>query len=248
MQKLDNTLINDKYAANFNPARFELVKHLYMQANKPEHIQNKILSEKAKASIQQYQADLNASRKKAKVILKRISLTSSDSAEFAQSLFEQCKFKQLEQLSARLHISQKSDKAFYKLAQLSAQTQTSVTPKEELSSTQKLESLMFSQEQQVRSQVGVAPLVGGDNSNTQFELKSLKATRESMRYLNVDKSIKRAIEDFPENAGPYNPHMLAITSLMNMRDLSPQYMRRFAGYIETVLWLEKIEVKLKRKK
>ena len=62
------------------------------------------------------------------------------------------------------------------------------------------------------------------------------------------KLVERAIDDFPENAGPHNPHMLAITSLMNMRDLSPQYLRRFAGYIETVLWLEKNETILKRKK
>jgi len=75
MQKIDATLINDKYAANFHPARFELIKHLYAQANAPEHRENQFLVEKAKTSIDRYQADLEANREKANLILKAILLT-----------------------------------------------------------------------------------------------------------------------------------------------------------------------------
>lgn len=248
MQSLDDTLINDKYAANFNPARFVLIQYLCNRVNASEHSQNKILLEKAEDSIQQYQADLDAGRKKASLTLKNIRLNFSDHSENAQDLFEQCKFKQLEQLNARLNVRPVDGKSYSKLAQLIAEMKIRVTPKEELSSTQTLESLILTQEQQARTEAGAVLFVGSDNVNDQPALQSLKTARESMKYYNIDKSIERAIKDFPENAGPHNPHMLAITSLMNMRDLSPQYLRRFAGYIETALWLESNGVRLNRKK
>ena len=113
--------------------------------------------------------------------------------------------------------------------------------------TQTLDQMLLQQEQQARRQSGAPQLVSTEPSPDEFELQSLKSIRESMKYSNIDATIDRAIEHFPENAGPHNPHMLAITSLMKMRDLSPQYLRRFTSYIETVLWLEKNEVKLNRK-
>jgi len=170
----------------------------------------------------------------------------------ARTLFEECRFKQLEQLNTRLNVNRKAQQSNGKLTQLFEEMQVStsidVEPNQTEKQTEKLEALMLSQEQKARSQVGAALFSSNDNSSGQLELQSLKAAREAMKYFHIDKSIERAIEDFPENAGPHNPHMLAITSLMNMRDLSPQYLRRFAGYIETVLWLEKSEAKLNRKK
>ena len=248
MQKIDATLINDKYAANFHPARFELIKHLYTKANAPEHRENQFLAEKAKASIDQYQADLEANREKANLILKTILLTFPECGEDAKTLFEECRFKQLEQLNTRLNVSRKAQQSSGKLTQLFVEMQVSTSIDVEPNQTEKLEALMLTQEQEARSQVGAALFSSNDNSSGQLELQSLKAAREAMKYFHIDKSIERAIEDFPKNAGPHNPHMLAITSLMNMRDLSPQYLRRFAGYIETVLWLEKSETKLNRKK
>jgi len=110
-----------------------------------------------------------------------------------------------------------------------------------------LDELLFHQEQNARINTGSAQLPD-NGTDKKFELQSMKNFRESMKYFNIDKIISRAINDFPENAGPHNPHMLAIKSLMNMRDLSPQYLRRFASYIETILWLEKNSVKLNKKK
>ena len=110
-----------------------------------------------------------------------------------------------------------------------------------------LDEILFNQEQDARLETGSAPLPSGSDE-LKFELQSMKRFRESMKYFNIDKIINRAINDFPENAGPHNPHMLAIKSLMQMKELSPQYLRRFASYIETILWLEKNSTKLNRKK
>ena len=73
----------------------------------------------------------------------------------------------------------------------------------------------------------------------QLELRSMKYFRESMKHFNVDKTIARAIIEEPQNPGPLNPHMIAIRGLTKMQELSPAYTRRFTGYIETLLWLEK---------
>ncbi|MEC8427979.1 MAG: DUF2894 domain-containing protein, partial [Pseudomonadota bacterium] len=83
------------------------------------------------------------------------------------------------------------------------------------------------------------------------ELRALTPLRESWAKLNAEKLVMRSINEGPENAGPLNPHYLAIRSLSNMRDLSPHYLNRFVAYMETLLWLEKAaakKTKTKRKK
>jgi hypothetical protein len=42
----------------------------------------------------------------------------------------------------------------------------------------------------------------------------------------------------PQNAGPINSHMLVLRSLGLMRDASPDYLSRFMGYVDTLLFLE----------
>ena len=77
----------------------------------------------------------------------------------------------------------------------------------------------------------------GKNSSRQF--KALKVFRDSWVKLNSEKIVKQAIDDAPKNAGPLNSHMLAIRSLIAIRELSPEYLNRFVSYIDTLLWLEK---------
>jgi hypothetical protein len=46
----------------------------------------------------------------------------------------------------------------------------------------------------------------------------------------------------PANAGPLNSHALVLRSLAMMREISPEYLRRFLLYVETLQWLEGAEV------
>jgi hypothetical protein len=50
----------------------------------------------------------------------------------------------------------------------------------------------------------------------------------------------------PANAGPLNSHALVLQVLSLMRDLSPEYLRRFVGTVETLQWLERAGDKLPR--
>jgi hypothetical protein len=62
--------------------------------------------------------------------------------------------------------------------------------------------------------------------------------RQQLGKLSVQKQVTQAIAQAPQNAGPINSHMLVLRSLGLMRDLSPDYLNRFMGYVDTLMFLE----------
>ncbi len=62
--------------------------------------------------------------------------------------------------------------------------------------------------------------------------------RQQLGKINVQKQVTQAIAQAPQNAGPINSHMLVLRSLGLMRDLSPDYLNRFVGYVDTLLILD----------
>ena len=78
------------------------------------------------------------------------------------------------------------------------------------------------------------------------ELKALRYFRNTWSKLSVDRQVAQAIEQAPENAGPLNSHMLIVRSLATMREISPDYLNRFMSYVDSLLWLDRVEKKSKR--
>ena len=78
----------------------------------------------------------------------------------------------------------------------------------------------------------------GDDDGSASELKSVRRFSESWSRLAAQTQVRRAVEQAPGNAGPLNSHMLVLRSLALMRDLSPDYLRRFLSQVETLQWLE----------
>ena len=109
--------------------------------------------------------------------------------------------------------------------------------------TESFDNLLLRQEEQICSPLGssngVASIPVNENIHGQIELLSVKLFHESMRHSKIDQIIEKAIDTWPENPGPHNPHMLAIKAMVRMRTLSPQYLRRLSAYIETLLFLQK---------
>ena len=62
--------------------------------------------------------------------------------------------------------------------------------------------------------------------------------RQQLGKIRVQKQVSLAIAHAPQNAGPINSHMLVLRSLGLMRDLSPDYLNRFMGYVESLLVME----------
>lgn len=78
------------------------------------------------------------------------------------------------------------------------------------------------------------------------ELRSAQAFRETWSRLCAEDEVVQAVRRGPENAGPLNSHMLVLRTLGLMRELSPDYLRRFMAHADTLLWLEQASAQLKQ--
>lgn len=70
------------------------------------------------------------------------------------------------------------------------------------------------------------------------ELASLRRFRASWSRIAAEDQVAQAITRTPDNAGPLNSHVLVLRSLALMRDISPDYLRRFLDQLDALLWLE----------
>ncbi|MGE0098732.1 MAG: DUF2894 domain-containing protein [Hydrogenophaga sp.] len=78
------------------------------------------------------------------------------------------------------------------------------------------------------------------------ELKSVQAFRESWARFATEDQVTEAVQRGPENAGPLNSHMLVLRTLGLLRELSPDYLRRFVAHADALLWLDQAGSRLKQ--
>ena len=236
--------LNGGHERNFDPVRFAFIQSLSERLSLASHQSNNELIEKALATAELYLIDLNDNRLLAAKTVEQVSAEFSDQAELAAELFKKCQFKQLEQLRVRLLKERTDNQNIDSLRQLTKNLNQLVSADDAKQSS--FDEVLYQQEQHARSP-GESLGPQADGRGEQLVMQSMKHYRESMKHFNIDKIIERAINDGPLNPGPLNPQMLAIRSLTHMRDLSPQYLRRFAAYIESLLWLEKKSTRLNAK-
>lgn len=80
------------------------------------------------------------------------------------------------------------------------------------------------------------------------DLKSAIRFRETWARISAETEVDNAAHRAPENAGPLNAHSLVLRTLALMRELSPDYLRRFMGHTESLLWLDQAYGQLKQPK
>lgn len=73
------------------------------------------------------------------------------------------------------------------------------------------------------------------------ELKAMAYFRNTWSKLSVDRQLSRSLAQAPANAGPLNSEFLLLQALTTMRDISPEYLRQFMTYADTLLWLDQAE-------
>jgi hypothetical protein len=78
----------------------------------------------------------------------------------------------------------------------------------------------------------------GVRISPQPELKSIQYFRNTWSKLSMDRQVAHAFAHAPTNAGPLNSHVMALRSLALMRDISPEYLNRFLGYVDTLARLD----------
>jgi hypothetical protein len=77
------------------------------------------------------------------------------------------------------------------------------------------------------------------------ELRSAQAFRETWSRICAEDEVTEAVQRGPDNAGPLNSHMLVLRTLGLLRELSPDYLRRFMAQADTLLWLDQTGGRLK---
>jgi hypothetical protein len=78
------------------------------------------------------------------------------------------------------------------------------------------------------------------------DLKSVVRFREAWARISAETEVDRAAHRAPENAGPLNAHNLVLRTLGHMRELSPDYLRRFMNHAESLMWLDHAVGQLKQ--
>ena len=67
---------------------------------------------------------------------------------------------------------------------------------------------------------------------------TLQFFKRTWSRLSADQRLAQSRASLPDNAGPLNSHHLVHRSLTLMRELSPEYLERFVGYVDALQWLE----------
>jgi hypothetical protein len=80
------------------------------------------------------------------------------------------------------------------------------------------------------------------------ELASVRRFRRAWDRSRALERLQDAAARRPAHAGPLNSHMLVLRSLDLMRELSPDYLRRFLVQLEGLQWLEDVPARLPRGK
>ena len=68
--------------------------------------------------------------------------------------------------------------------------------------------------------------------------RTLEFFKRTWSRLSADQRLAQSRACLPENAGPLNSQHLVHRSLLLMRELSPEYLEHFVGYIDALQWLE----------
>jgi hypothetical protein len=68
--------------------------------------------------------------------------------------------------------------------------------------------------------------------------RTLEFFKRTWSRLSADQRLAQSRATLPDNAGPLNSQHLVHRSLVLMRDLSPEYLEHFVGYIDALQWVE----------
>jgi len=206
-------------AQHFESYRFAYIETMLRRslATKPNIIP--LLISKLQLALTEYQADFETAQDQAATVLENIKRQFPNSHEAANTLYEKAHFSALNTCFTKLECNSHQSE----LATLTKLISQNKTASDELHDNTSFADLLHQQ---------------GGSSNSVSELKAVRRLRESWEQYSAEQVVTQSIKDGPENPGPINPHMLAIRSLSNMRELSPHYLKRFIEYVDTLFWLD----------
>ena len=214
----------------FDPVRFHYIEALAQRALQQRESVSRMLEKKTREAIAAYQSDFAQAREEAALVLAHAATLCPTREEALQHLFERCEFKALQRLARQAE----SVAVIPELAALTARIDGEQPASDEVQPLLSLDEQLRQQEfdaLQSATDAASKPRPGA-------ELKAARRLRASLKKRSGDKLVAQALSDIPQDSGPLNPQRLVLHSLETMRELSPQYLNRFVGYMDTLLWLQ----------
>lgn len=95
-------------------------------------------------------------------------------------------------------------------------------------------------EQQLRQQELQILAEYGSTAERQ-ELRSARSYRQRMQRTGAEQLLAHSVAEAPQESGPLNPQKLATRALSTMQQLSPACSARFVSWLNTLLYLEKLD-------
>ena len=235
-----------------DPLKMTYLQGLAKRLSRKENSNNHVLINKAFAELKQSELDFLQLRESSKQALDLIKQDQPNNYKKASRLFADFKLSEIISMeegsthAGRTDSNNEQQKSL--LRDLIDSINNDGLHNDDLVNLNTLEQTLMDQEVSAvagcDSNVEQRPQIDSGLDGGQLELHSLKKFRQAIQYHDVDQLLSRAIDERPPNPGPHNPQMLAVKALTELRDLSPQYARRFTQYLETMLWLEKNTSKL----
>ena len=236
----------------FEPVQFELIKALLQRSKKSRPAISAAAIQQLANRIEQYQQHFQQAQQQAQQDCQFINehngqnnkQEANKTKQQLQQLLAQQQFKTISRLQQQVTRQQQrlqnpTHHALQQLTQSLLQNQS----RESQTHTSHLD-----QQLQQHEATASAALINNSadhhqahQKNINGELKSIALYRAAWAKRHIENLTDQAINNRPENAGPLNPERLASGSLTRIKALSPSYLNRFIGYVDTLLWLQQTE-------
>ena len=215
-------------ADHFDTVRFHHVQSMLELSKTKSPSARRIVIARTILSIDEYQKRLSQAEAVASEVHERICTRFKASTDHASVLLANYDFRQLSDLEHALISTENAENMITQLRNLVGQlNELSV---DEEGNEPGLEALLHEQ--------------GLDKKpNRPTELKSLKKYRLQLENAVTEAISRQVLEEIPENAGPLNPQRLLVRTLEMMKGLSPSYFNRIVSYLDSLLWLDQVDLK-----
>lgn len=239
-EEIDSRLaeLKNRGVPYYDPAGFRYIESLLQRARDKQESISRILEKKAQDALDDLRERFDQAGEEASEIVSRVSLEYPESADRIQALYVRGEFKKVKHLEKRLYRNSGQRAVSLLLNHMIRKT----SPLEERNAPSSIDDILKKHDHDIiqsieNSREDTETTSTPDNS----ELKAYHLLKSSLAKRHSDKLVVTAIRERPENAGPLNSQMLAIRALSEMRNLSPDYLNRFVTYLDTLLWLERID-------
>jgi hypothetical protein len=218
----------------FDPVRFSYIESLARRAAPMPEAVRVQLEERAVAALADYESCFKRAQKEAEKLIEHMASTCPEAAGPLQRLYSAKDFKGVQRMIRKRQRTTARSPLGVLLEQISGENRLASQEADSF------ETLLHRREDEMPDETGRPPGRKSDAppGSEVSDLKSYQLFRETWARHYSDKLVSDAVRKLPKNPGPLNSELLITRSLTIMRNLSPNYLKRFVSYVDTLLWLE----------